>query len=245
MAMIDYALDAQVATVYMNHQDNRLGPDFISAFLETLDRLEQETEARALIVTSTHEKIFSNGLDLEWLIPAFKTKDREAVKQFFGRLNALFKRILLYPMITIAAISGHAFAGGAILASAFDFRFMRADRGFFCLPEININIPFLPGMNALLRKAIPGYKLQEMQFTGNRLTAQECRLHHIVTDAYHQDVLMEKVLEFAKEMKKERDVVREMKARMYTDIVYALDHEDKACVDSEGFDVLWLSMKIQ
>lgn len=245
MAMIDFTLNEHVAIVSMNHEDNRLGPSFISAFLETLDRLEEETEARTLIVTSSHQKIFSNGLDLAWLIPAFERKDTHAVKSFFGRLNELFKRILLYPMITIAALSGHAFAGGAILACAFDFRFMRTDRGFFCLPEIDINIPFLPGMNALLRKAIPGYKLHEMQFTGTRLTAEECERHHIVNGAYHRDELMEKALEFAKGVKKGRDVVREMKARMYKDIVHALDHEDKACVESEGFDVFWLSMKIQ
>lgn len=148
MAMIDFTLDAHVATVSMNHEDNRLGPPFISAFLKTLDRLEQETEAQTLIVTSSHEKVFSNGLDLEWLLPAFKRRETDVVKRFFNELNELLKRILLYPMITVAAVSGHAFAGGAILACAFDFRFMRTDRGFFCLPEIDLGVPFRPGMNA-------------------------------------------------------------------------------------------------
>lgn len=243
MAMIDYSLDAHVAIVTMNNEDNRLGPHFISAFLEILDRLERETQAQTLVVTSSHEKIFSNGLDLEWLIPAFENGDTDGVKQFFSQLDELLKRILLYPMVTVAAVSGHAFAGGAILACAFDFRFMRTDRGFFCLPEIDLGVPFLPGMNAILKKAIPDYKLQEMQYTGNRLTADECKAHHIVSGACHRDALMVETLEFAKGIKKGRDVVREMKARMYKDIVYVMDHEDKACVESEGFNAHWLSIK--
>lgn len=243
MAMIDFTLDAHVATVSMNHKDNRLGPPFISAFLETLDRLEQETEAQTLIVTSSHEKVFSNGLDLEWLLPAFKRRETDVVKRFFNELNELLKRILLYPMITLAAISGHAFAGGAILACAFDFRFMRTDRGFFCLPEIDLGVPFRPGMNALLKKAIPMYKLEEMQYTGKRLTAEECKQHHIVTGAYHRDDLMAKALEFAKGIKKGREVVREMKARMHKETIHALDHEDKACMESENFNKHWLSIE--
>ncbi len=152
-------------------------------------------------------------------------------------MNALFKRIVTYPMITIAAITGHAFAGGAILCCAFDFRFMRSDRGYFCFPEVDLGIPFLPGMNAMLKKAIPRYKLEEMEYTGNRLTAEECEEHHIITKACHINELMDETLAFAKTLNKKRAVIKEMKERLNKDIIYALDVEDVEYIESGKFNI--------
>ena len=116
-----------------------------------------------MVVTSGHEKIFSNGIDLDWLTPMMRKGALDEAKTFFYQMMTLFRRILFYPMPTIAAVSGHAFAGGAILCCAFDFRFMRSDRGFFCFPEVDLGIPFLPGMIALMNKAMPSQVFDEMQ----------------------------------------------------------------------------------
>ncbi len=168
MAMAEYTLDEHVAVLTLNDGENRFNPDFLNALLDLLDRIENETDARTLVVDSAHEKIFSNGIDLEWLVPVLQNKDIAAAKDYFYLMNRLFKRILTYPMVTIAAINGHVFAGGAIFSCTFDFRFMRSDRGFFCLPEVDLGIPFLPGMNAILKKAIPVYQLEALQYTGMR-----------------------------------------------------------------------------
>ena len=66
-------------------------------------------------------------------------------------MHALFGKMLALPVPTVAAIQGHCFAAGAMLAVAHDFRVMRADRGFFCLPEVDIHIPFTPPMAALIQ----------------------------------------------------------------------------------------------
>ena len=237
MAAIEWALEEKIALVTLNDGENRLNPGFIKEFLGVLDQIETETDACNLVVTSSHEKIFSNGIDLEWLVPHIKKGDVETAKAFFYDMNRLFKRILVYPMLTFCAISGHAFAGGAILACAFDFRFMRSDRGFFCFPEVDLGIPFLPGMIAMIEKAIPHYKFEELQYIGKRVTAEECEAHHIVTKACHMDDLMRETLAFAKEQNKRREIISEMKKRMYGQIVQVFDVEDPPVIESGQFNV--------
>ncbi len=155
MTMVTYAVNEHVATITLNDGENRFNPDFINAYLGVLDEIEDTTDATTLVVTASHEKIFSNGIDLEWLVPVIEKNDLALAKDYFYLLNRMFKRIVTYPLVTVAGISGHAFAGGAIMCCAFDFRFMRSDRGFFCFPEVDLGIPFLPGMNELLKKAMP------------------------------------------------------------------------------------------
>ena len=122
-----------------------------------------------------------------------------------------------------------------MVCCAFDFRFMRSDRGFFCFPEVDLGLPFLPGMIALVEKAIPMYKFEEMKYMGKRLTAQECEEHHIIRKACHINDLMDEVLTFAKGLNKRRDIIREMKKGMYSYIVHIMDTEDPRIIESAGF----------
>ena len=235
MARVEYTLDEKVAIVTMNDGENRFNLPFLEDFLTVLDAIENDTDANSLIVTSAHEKIFCNGIDLDWLVPFIQKNDMETAKAFFYTMMKLFKRILLYPMPTIAAISGHVFAGGAIMSCAFDFRFMRSDRGFFSFPEVDLGIPFLPGMLAIIKKAIPMYKFEEMQYSGKRATAEECEAHHIVMKVCHMDDLMNEALLFAKTLNKRIEVIAEMKKRMYKKIVQTIDMEDPPVIESGMF----------
>ncbi len=237
MNLVDYAVQEHVATVTLNSGENRFNPDFLNSFLGTLDEIEASTDATTLIVTSSHEKIFSNGIDLEWLIPVLQNKELRRAKEFFYLLNRMFKRIVTYPLITIAAISGHAFAGGAIMCCAFDFRFMRSDRGFFCFPEVDLGIPFLPGMNALLTKAMPMYMVEYMQYTGVRLTADQCVDHHIVHKSCQMETLLEETTAFGLAINKRRSVVAEMKRRLNAPIVHAIDIDDVPYIESGQYNI--------
>lgn len=237
MALIEYELDENVAVVTMNSGENRFNLAFLDEFLSVLDTIENDTEANVLVVRSSHEKIFSNGIDLDWLVSLIQKNDPDTARKFLYTMNSLFKRLLIYPMPTIAAMTGHAFAGGAIMCCAFDFRFMRSDRGFFCFPEVDLGIPFLPGMIALAEKAIPMYKLEEMKYTGKRLTAYECEEHHIVMKACHIDDLMDEALSFAKGLNKGRKIIRAMKEGMYKDIVRVMDEEDPLIIETGKLNI--------
>lgn len=224
--------DGHVAIVTLSHGENRFNPTFIKHLLGIMDEIEENTNATTLLVHSSHEKIFSNGIDLEWMLQVMQANDLPTAKCFFYELNRLFKRLLAYPLITIASITGHAFAAGAIFTCAFDFRFMRKDRGYFCLPEIDLGLPFLPGMNAILRTAVPENVLRLMQLGGIRFTAQMCREHNIVQGAFHMDNLMAEVLDFARQQDKKRAVIKEIKARVNQSVINAIDVEDPPYIES-------------
>lgn len=72
-----------------------------------------------------------------------------SVARTLARVHALYGRMLGLEVPAIAAVNGHAFAAGAMLALAFGQIVMPEDRGYFCLPEADLGLPFTPGMNAL------------------------------------------------------------------------------------------------
>ena len=232
MEHFPFTLDQSVAVVTMNRGENRFNPAFNGKLLETRDVIEEKTDARTVVFTSEDAKIFSNGIDLEWIIPVMRRGDGEAAERFFRQLNEIYTRLLTCPMITVAAISGHAFAAGAIFAAAFDFRFMRSDRGYFCLPEVDLGIQFMPGMNAILGKAIPSAILEEMQLTGCRLTADDCLEHRIVKGIFPREELLEGALAFARSLNKQRHIAGEMKRRLNREVLEVIEEVDPGYIEA-------------
>jgi Delta3-Delta2-enoyl-CoA isomerase len=237
MGKFEYELIGNIAALTMNSGENRFNMGFIEEFLAVLDTIERKTEANVLVVKSGDAKIFCNGIDLDWLVPLAQANDTETIKTFCYAVNSLLKRILLYPMPTIAAINGHAFAGGAIMSCCFDFRFMRSDRGFFCFPEVDLGIPFWPGMLAMVKKAMPLHILDELYYLGKRLTGKECEENHIVMKSFPNDVLMNEVLAFAGSINKKRLYYHAQKQRMNAEIVRIMEEEDPAVIETGKISV--------
>jgi enoyl-CoA hydratase/carnithine racemase len=232
MSIVVWEKRETVAVLTMNNKENRQNLDFANAMIRALDEILGDKGIYAVVVTSSDEKNWSQGIDIPWLMERKAADDLNAIRSFISRMNDVFKKVLLYPMPVIAAVNGHAFGNGALLCCACDFRFMRSDKGFFCFPEVDISIPFLPGMIAFSRKAIPEYKYQEMVYTGRRFTAAELEEHHIVRKACKdQDELMREAMDFARTFDKKRGIFGELKKRMYKSIVEVLDKEDPKFIE--------------
>ncbi|HPM75818.1 MAG TPA: enoyl-CoA hydratase/isomerase family protein [bacterium] len=234
MPVIRWEKVDSVANVIMDQGENRHNPEFIADFLRVFDEVEADNSIRALVLSSSDPKTWSQGIDLNWVMSILGDEvKREQLKGFLSGLNDMFIKMLTFPMPVIAAISGHTFGDGAIMACACDFRFMRADRGFFCFPEVDLNIPFLPGMLAIVRRAFPYYKLEEMIFTGKRVGAQEMAEHHAIVKACPDlESLQTEVMAFAKSFQKERGIFRELKKRMHKEIIEIMEKEDPPYINS-------------
>jgi enoyl-CoA hydratase/carnithine racemase len=199
--------------VHLEHGENRFGNAFVSTFAETLGRLE--VEAKPLVIIGS-QKFFSNGLDLEGMAEDGPGQMR--------RLYALFGRIVAFPGATIAAINGHAFGAGTMLAAACDFRVMREDRGYFCFPEVDIGVPMTPELDALLRAKYTTAALCEGWITGKRFSGPEARAVGFVDDvASEADLLPRAVARVAPLAAKSGAVVRALKRMLFASALEQLE----------------------
>lgn len=160
--MIQLQREGDVFVLRMRNGENRFNPEFIGAMNAALDEVEGHGGPSALVTTS-EGKFFSNGLDLAWM----GTEGVDAIA-FVRTVHKLLGRVLCFPRPTVAAVNGHAFAGGGMLMLAHDYAVMREDRGFFCLPEADIGIPFTDPMTALIAARIPQPALHEACTSGRR-----------------------------------------------------------------------------
>lgn len=145
----------------LGDDENRFTIEAIAAINRCLDEIEADPSPVALITTASG-RFFSNGLDTDALA------DPVLRATYIPVVEHLLARFLTFPVPTIAAINGHAFGGGALLAMAHDFRVMRADRGFFCFPEVDLGMGFTPLMSALVADKVTPQTAVEAMTTGRR-----------------------------------------------------------------------------
>lgn len=165
--------DDKIAVLDLGEDENRFSPEFLDAINDHLDDVEK-AGAHGLVTTGGN-KFYTNGLDLDWL-----AAHADQTQSYIGRVQALLARVLTFPAPTAAAITGHAFGAGAMLAIAHDVRVMRADRGYFCFPEVDIRIPFTDGMAALIQAKLTPRAAVASMTTGRRFGGVEAAEFGIV-----------------------------------------------------------------
>jgi enoyl-CoA hydratase/carnithine racemase len=233
MAVVEWEKDGSVAIVKMNNAENRHNLVFAETMLSTLDEVLEDKEIYSVVLTSSDAKSWSQGVDIEWLSGRLGESDFDSMKQFMYKMNEVFKKLLFMPVPVIAAINGHAFGNGAILSCACDFRMMREDRGYFCFPEVDLGIPFLPGMIAFVKKALPYYKFNELKLTGKRAGAKELEEHNCIEKACENpEKLLEESVAFAKTFIKKRGIFGIHKERLHKHIAEIMEKEDTPIIEA-------------
>jgi enoyl-CoA hydratase/carnithine racemase len=207
--------DDDVYVLDLGADENRFHPDWLAAVNTALDEVEGSP---APLVTTASGRIYSNGLDLDWL-----GQHGDELQSYVANVQALLARMLEFPVPTVAAVPGHVFAAGAMFALAHDFRVMRADRGFFCLPEVDINIPFTPGMAALIQAKLTPATAHEAMTTGRRFGGVDAAAAGLVDTAVPEDEVLTTALARARGLAgKNPQTLKAIKAQMYVTQLAAL-----------------------
>ncbi|USI89086.1 enoyl-CoA hydratase/isomerase family protein [Rhodococcus pyridinivorans] len=188
--------DGDVFVLHLGDRDaevseNRFHPDRLAAIHSLLDEVEAH-DGPAALVTAATGKFWSNGLDIDWV-----GANLPDLPGYLDSVHALYVRLLTFPAATVAAVQGHAFGAGAMLALVHDFRVMRGDRGYWCLPEVQLNMPFTVGMSALVRSRLPIQTAVEAITTGRRYGGEDAVAAGIAEQAVTGDTVLSTAVERA------------------------------------------------
>ena len=200
--MIDLRWEGDVAVIAMDAGENRFDLDAALEWHRALDEVEGREGPCALVTTGTG-KFYSNGLDLEWLMDP----DHDG-QEFLRQLFAVWARVLELPAITVAAVNGHAFGAGALLSAAHDRIVMREDRGYWCMPEVDLGLAVGEPMLALLLARLPGPTVHEALVTGRRYAGPDAERAGIAAEVAPEGAVLDIALAHAAALAgKDREVV--------------------------------------
>lgn len=213
--------DGEVFVLHMRDGENRVHPDFVAGWNAALDEVEKHPGPAALVSTG-EGKFYSNGLDVAGLAGL----GEDGVAAFMGDLDRLYARVLCFPRVTAAAINGHAFAAGGMLAAAHDHRVVREDRGFFCLPEVDMKLgrALSDGMYAVLRARVSDATLHEALATGRRYSGPDAVAAGVFDEAAPEGAVLERAVAWARaHAAKDPDTLGALKRGLHSDALAVLE----------------------
>ncbi|KIW16604.1 hypothetical protein PV08_03792 [Exophiala spinifera] len=195
--------------------DNRLVPAFNETFLLALDIIEHKLPRGVVVTTSSIQKFYSNGLDFENAIrdPNF----------FPGSLYPLWRRLITYPMPTIALMNGHAFAGGLMTAMMHDYRIMNPHKGFVCLNELDFGASLQPTMASVFRVKLSMSTFRNMVLESKRYPALEALKEGIIDGVGSVDETLAFIAEMKLTQKAQGKSYGKIKEELYREVVKDLD----------------------
>jgi enoyl-CoA hydratase/carnithine racemase len=218
--MIDIETLGDVRVLRWSDGENRFHRASVERWHGVLDELEAVEGPLAVVVTGDG-KFFSNGLDLDGF-----AADPDSAGHVVSEVHRLFGRMLVLPAYTVAALNGHTFAGGAMLACCVDARVMREDRGYWCLPEADLGIPLTPEMFAAVTARLDVATAAEAMNTGRRYTAAAALAAGLVEHTAAEAEVVERAVALAAEVApKDRGVIAAHKRMLFGEAARRCGHD--------------------
>ena len=229
-------LDGATVLTLARNKANALDASFLRAIADAVEA-ERPTPPRGLVLTA-EGSIFSAGLDL----PALLDLDRAAYVELLEALHDACLALFTFPRPTVAAINGHAIAGGALLALACDQRLMAQGNGKFGLNEASLGLS-IPGFCIeMVRYALERPILEKLLYGGLLYPSFKAHDMRVVDEMVEADNLLESAVEAIVEATPSVDAFADIKQRLHAPAVEAMAaarEDDAAWVD------LWLDAEVR
>lgn len=193
--MIDLKTDAGIAVVTIKHgKANALDIELCERLAKCFDEL-RSSDASAVVLTG-QGRMFSAGVDLVRL----SAGGSDYVRTFLPALHRLYAAVFFHPKPIVAAINGHAIAGGCVLACCADRRIMARASGRIGITELLVGVPFPALAFEITRFAVAGRHLPEFAFTGATYDTDAALPRGWVDEVVDAGALMEHAMAAVKQL---------------------------------------------
>ena len=193
--MIDSKIVDDIAVLTMTHgKANALDIEFCGALAARFDDL-RKADAKAVVLTGRGQ-IFSAGVDLKQL----SAGGADYIHQFLPALHRLYDAVFFHPKPVVAAVNGHAIAGGCVLACCADHRLMTRDAGRIGVTEILVGVPFPSLAFEVVRFAVPPRYLPEFTLSGATYATDEALRRGWVDEITEPDKLIDDAIAVARKL---------------------------------------------
>ncbi|KAL5466837.1 hypothetical protein EMCRGX_G030988 [Ephydatia muelleri] len=198
---MDVSIDGTCVLLRMKQGENRINPEFVEDFHKALDRALSYETATCLVTIG------------------------DELPSFASDVQRLLARLLTFPLVTVAALNGHTFAGGAFIAFAHDYCVMQTSKGWLCLPEIRLKLQFTAGLIDLAKIRIPKDEHTRAIVLGHKYTAEEAKLAGLIKDCCPLEDLENRAKALAVTLssgKPDRQTMSVIKTDLYHDVYTTL-----------------------
>lgn len=158
---------------------NAFDPALVGALTDALE--QAETEARAVILCG-RDGMFSAGLD----VPTLLTLDREAMGDFWAAFHGLLETVACLSIPSVAAITGHSPAGGAVISLFCDYRVMTRGNYKIGLNETRVGLSLPPSIHQALVRLVGAHRAERLIVSGALISPEEAQAVGLV-DALADD----------------------------------------------------------
>jgi enoyl-CoA hydratase len=196
--LVLYEIRGAIAILTLNRPEklNALNYALVDRLVQLLDKIENDRDVRAVIVTGAGDRAFSAGADITEFSGTVRQGPDAAVKAFVRRGQSMTARIEAFPKPIIVAVNGIAFGGGCEITEAAHLA-VASDRASFAKPEINIGIPPTFGGTQRLPRLAGRKRALELLLTGDTFSPQRAYELGLVNWVVPHDDLLPSALEMA------------------------------------------------